>query len=31
MIKEILNLEHAQHISKSEQKNIKGGIPASIA
>lgn len=27
MLKKILNLESAQHISKSEQKTIKGGIP----
>ncbi|KQB38606.1 hypothetical protein RC62_1965 [Flavobacterium aquidurense] len=27
MLKKILNLESAQHISKNEQKTIKGGIP----
>ncbi|MEG2102417.1 hypothetical protein [Flavobacterium sp. YO12] len=27
MLKKILNLKHAQHISKNEQKTIKGGIP----
>lgn len=27
MLKKILNLEHAQRISKNEQKLIKGGIP----
>lgn len=27
MLKKILNLENAQHISKNEQKTIKGGIP----
>lgn len=27
MLKQILNLENAQPISKSEQKTIKGGIP----
>lgn len=27
MLKKILNLESARHISKSEQKTIKGGIP----
>lgn len=26
MLKKILNLENAQHISKSEQKTIKEGI-----
>jgi hypothetical protein len=27
MLKKILSLENAQHISKNEQKTIKGGIP----
>ncbi|MDR7369549.1 hypothetical protein [Flavobacterium aquidurense] len=27
MLKEILNLKNAQHISKTEQKTIKGVIP----
>lgn len=27
MLKKILNLKNAQHLSKSEQKTIKGGIP----